>query len=78
MIYTDGIHLIADDVDELHHFAARIGLKRCWFHGVRKKHPHYDLGAKPGAFRDFMKEKAIGFGAKEVTSRDIVKHFQNK
>ena len=40
--YFDEIgHMIADSLGELHEFAGRIGLKRCWFqhHG----HPHYDL-----------------------------------
>ena len=43
-IYIDGTHMISDvGLDELHEFAKKIGLKRCWFEGVRKKHPHYDL-----------------------------------
>lgn len=43
MTYTDGIHLVADSLEELHEFAKQIGIKRCWFHGIRKGHPHYDL-----------------------------------
>lgn len=43
MIYTDKIHLVADTVNELHAFAQRIGLARCWFEGTKKGHPHYDL-----------------------------------
>ncbi len=43
MIYTDGIHLVADDLNELHKFAFKINLKRQYYHGVRKGHPHYDL-----------------------------------
>lgn len=46
MIYTDGIHLVADTLDELHKFANSIGIKRNYFHGLRKGHPHYDLTNK--------------------------------
>ena len=43
MIYTDNVHLVADSLFELHDFAKTIGLKRFYFHGVRKGHPHYDI-----------------------------------
>lgn len=43
MIYTDKIHLVADTLEELHNFAKTVGLKRRYFEGVRKGHPHYDL-----------------------------------
>lgn len=33
---------MADDLDELHAFAARIGMKRAWFQ-PHPRHPHYDL-----------------------------------
>ena len=42
-VYTDGTHLIADSLDELHAFAAKIGLKRYWFQDAKKLHPHYDI-----------------------------------
>jgi len=46
MIYTDGTHLVSNNLDELHKFAHRIGLKRKWFQNHRI--PHYDLmGSKP-------------------------------
>lgn len=35
-------HLTADTLEELHAFAARIGLKRAWFQDHRLA-PHYDL-----------------------------------
>jgi len=40
-------HLFDDerDVDALHAFAARIGLKRCWFQRSRTGFPHYDVRA---------------------------------
>lgn len=34
-------HLVADTLDELHHFADRLGLQRSWFQC--KKYPHYDV-----------------------------------
>jgi len=44
MIYTDGTHLVSKDISELHAFAKKIGLKRCWYQGTRKhRYPHYDL-----------------------------------
>lgn len=42
LIAWDGVHLASPDVNELHRFAESVGLKRCWFEGARKAHPHYD------------------------------------
>lgn len=42
-------HLFIDanaNVDELHKFAARIGMKRAWFQSKPGKMPHYDLTEK--------------------------------
>lgn len=69
MVYTDGIHLMAASVEELHAFAEKVGIKRCWFEGVRKGHPHYDLNAQ-------NKNKAIDGGAILVTSRELVNKFK--
>jgi hypothetical protein len=64
MIYTDGVRLVANTLEELHAFALRLGLRREWFQDHR--HPHYDLlGAKP--------DEAIALGAIRVTSRDIIR-----
>lgn len=52
-------HLVADSLDELHEFAAALGLRRSWFQG-KASYPHYDvtttvrdralqLGAMPGS-----------------------------
>jgi hypothetical protein len=39
-------HLLADDIDELHRFAARLGLHRISYQGPpRSSTPHYDLTA---------------------------------
>ena len=64
MVYSDGIHLIADTIWELHNFARDIGLKRSWFQD--KQIPHYDLTTRRKA------KKAILTGAKEISSREIV------
>lgn len=65
MIYTDGIHLVADDLTELHLFALSIGLKRWWYHGFKKGHPHYDL-------RGNKLELALKKGAIKKNSKQIV------
>jgi hypothetical protein len=45
--WTGGGHLQADDVGELHAFAARMGLLRAWFQSQpgRPEKDHYDLTA---------------------------------
>jgi len=35
-------HLVADTLEELHAFAASVGLKRRWFQG-HASYPHYDV-----------------------------------
>ena len=41
--WVESCHLYADSVDELHAFAARIGLRRAWFQRSSNGLPHYDL-----------------------------------
>lgn len=58
-------HLLADDRDELHRFAARIGLRRIWF----QDHPirwHYDI--TPG-----KRAQAIAAGAAEISRTDLAR-----
>jgi len=63
MIYTDGVHLIADDINELHSFAQTIGLKLNWFQNHRI--PHYDIwGSKL--------TKALRAGAKIITTKELI------
>jgi hypothetical protein len=57
-------HLVADGLDELHDFAARLGLKRLWFQGNAST-PHYDLTARRRA-------KALTMGAIELGRHDFV------
>jgi len=43
MIYTDGVHLVVDGLEEeLHLFAQSVGLKRQWFQ-EQSRYPHYDI-----------------------------------
>jgi len=65
MTYTDGVHLVADSLEELHRFARSLGLKACWFQakGRARRHPHYDLTTAR------MRSKAIANGARVVTCR---------
>ncbi|MCL6487370.1 MAG: DUF4031 domain-containing protein [Alicyclobacillus mali] len=66
MIYTDGIHMVStDSLDDLHAFAARIGLPPRWFHPA-PRHPHYDL------LTDDALAKALAAGARRVRPRDII------
>lgn len=70
-------HLIADTEDELHEFAARLGMRRSWFQqpkGIgslplkpesrKAQNWHYDLTAPKRAM-------AVRLGAVEVTSREM-------
>lgn len=65
-LYTDGVHVVADSLDELHTFARDVGLSRSRYHGVRKGHPHYDL----------TKSVSLGcvltHGAVQVTARELL------
>ena len=69
MIYVDKHgHMVADTLTELHQFASEVmGLKRHFFEGTRKGHPHYDLTT-------FNKRiGALAHGAKLVSVKEIVK-----
>jgi len=57
-------HLMADSIQELHTFAAEIGLESRAFHrGAR--HPHYDVTAA-------QRRRAIRFGARSISAREAV------
>jgi hypothetical protein len=58
-------HLAADTLDELHEFAARLGMRRTWFQGKNPRHPHYDLVKS-------RRDKAVALGAKQVSGRDLI------
>lgn len=65
-------HLTADTRDELHAFAARLGLRRTWFQDLETKHP----SPRPGSFAaeswhydvtDSKRRQAIRLGAVPVS-----------
>ena len=67
-------HLVADTIPNLHAFAERIGVKRCWYSnkkhprtGKSKNQPHYDLKGE-------QIQLAISAGAELVDQR-IVRQF---
>jgi hypothetical protein len=54
-------HLVSDQsFDELHRFAAALGLERAWFQG-----DHYDVPAE-------VRDEAIRRGAEPVSARELV------
>jgi hypothetical protein len=69
MVFTDGAHLVAHNLEQLHEFARKIGLKPEWFQ-YHDKHPHYDLTTPR------MAKKAVINGAGSMTPRTIVRAFQ--
>ncbi|QPC87681.1 DUF4031 domain-containing protein [Mesorhizobium sp. NBSH29] len=63
-------HLMADDVAELHRFAARLGVNRLVYQGPpRTSAPHYDITA-------YERSRAILLGAKACTREEIVAVFR--
>ncbi|MDD5650323.1 MAG: DUF4031 domain-containing protein [Candidatus Nanoarchaeia archaeon] len=58
-------HLFADDVQELHEFAGKLGLRRSWFQNKRN-FPHYDLVQS-------KRQQAISLGAQEIDLRSYIK-----
>jgi hypothetical protein len=59
-------HLMADDVDELHRFAARLGVHRLLYQGPpRTSAPHYDITG-------FERDRAVRMGAIPSSREQIV------
>lgn len=59
-------HLLADDIDELHRFAASLGIKRSSYQGPPKTaSPHYDITG-------FERSRALGHGALSSSRETIV------
>lgn len=66
--YPSACHLYADTPEELHDFAARLGLKRAWCSDRTQPGSivlHYDLNASKRA-------TAVGMGAEETDHRHLV------
>lgn len=59
-------HLLADDIDELHRFAAELGVQRGSYQGPpRTAKPHYDITA-------FERDRALRLGAVSCSREAIV------
>ncbi len=59
-------HMLADDIDELHRFAALLGLHRTSYQGPPKTSaPHYDLTS-------YERRRAIALGATACDRAGIV------
>ena len=59
-------HLLADDIDELHRFAVRLGLHRSSYQGPPKtSSPHYDLTS-------FERSRALRYGAQPCDRTAVV------
>jgi len=59
-------HLLADNIDELHRFAADLGIKRSSYQGPpRTASPHYDLTG-------FERSRALARGAVACDRKSIV------
>lgn len=72
--WQGGGHLLTSDIEELHTFAKKLGLRHEWFQD--KTFPHYDLVAS-------KRRKAIELGAIEIEPGDfpddlIVKNREGK
>lgn len=65
-VWTDGIHLVADSMSELHAFAFNMGLRREWFQD-HLRHPHYDLTTTRALRR------ALDKGAKRTPCTNVVR-----
>lgn len=58
-------HMTSDtSLEELHSFAAKLGMRRSWFQDGRR--PHYDLTKA-------KREQAVRLGAREVSARLLLK-----
>ena len=63
-------HLLADDIDELHRFAARLGVHRLSYQGPPKTSaPHYDLTG-------FERDRAVRMGALAAGRAEILAVFR--
>lgn len=57
-------HLVAESIDELHGFAAQLGLRRSWFQG-KASYPHYDVTTS-------IRERALALGAHPGSKTQII------
>lgn len=59
-------HLLADDIDELHRFARKLGLHRTSYQGPPKTaNPHYDITS-------MERSRALSYGARPCDRTAVV------
>jgi hypothetical protein len=66
-------HLVADTDEELHAFAASLGMRRAWFQdrSGRPHHGHYDLPER-------ARPEAVANGAVEITWRQLGRMLRDR
>lgn len=68
--YESACHMFADDLDELHELAVKVGLRRDWFQN-RAFLPHYDLTER-------KRRQAIRLGAVDVDHAFTVRFMRSR
>lgn len=58
-------HMTADTLEELHTFAANVGVKKHFYHRG-SRYPHYDI-------TEIQREMIVNAGACEITSGELAK-----
>jgi Protein of unknown function (DUF4031) len=66
-------HLVADDEDELHEFATRLGMRREWYQHKRTRphQGHYDVPER-------IRERAVALGAQTVSWRELGRMLRHR
>lgn len=64
-------HMLADTEEELIDMAKKIGVNPKWIQKKGTHQVHFDVCKK-------MKEKALSFGATEITRRELMSILKNK
>lgn len=65
-VYTDGVHLVANSLEELHAFAKGLCFPKSWFQNKKREYPHYDLTTSRAVIR------AIHYGAIRIGSKELI------
>jgi len=64
-------HMIADSSEELLEMADKIGVQRKWLQKPGTLYEHFDICQS-------KKEQALRYGAKQVTTKDLVRVIRRK
>lgn len=71
MIYTDGVHLVVNGLqEELHRFAQSVGLKRKWFQD-QSDHPHYDI-TTPRMLKKILNTNMVT----KISTKQLIRKFR--